>query len=64
MSKRIVAQVARVIVAIGTLALFGCTSSPTWTASHDFSSGEQVVPMIPDRLLSLAGTEGPEPQAP
>lgn len=64
MSKRIVAQVARVIAVIGTLALCGCTSNPTWTASHDFSSGDQFVPMFPDKSVSLAGAEVHDPQAP
>jgi hypothetical protein len=64
MSKRIVAQVARVIAVIGTLALSGCTSNATWAASHYFSSGDQFVPIVPDRLLSLADTEAHDPQAP
>jgi len=64
MSKRIVAQVIRVIAVIGTLALCGCTSNATWAASHYFSSGDQFVPIVPDRLLSLADTEAHDPQAP
>jgi hypothetical protein len=64
MSKRIVAQVARVIAVIGTLALCGCTSNATWAASHYFSSGDQFVPIFPDRLLSLTDTEAHDPQAP
>ncbi len=42
MSKRIVAQMARVIAVIGALALGGCASDPAWTASHDFSQGDQL----------------------
>jgi hypothetical protein len=64
MSKRIVAQVARVIAMIGALALCGCTSNATWTAGHYFSSGDQFVPIYPDRLLSLTDTEVHDPQAP
>ncbi len=64
MSKRIVAQVARVVAVIGTLALCGCTSNATWTASHYFSSEDQFVPIVPDRLLSLADAEVHDLQAP
>jgi outer membrane lipoprotein SlyB len=64
MSKRIVAQVARVIAVIGALALCGCTSNATWSASHYLSSGDQFVPIVPDGLLRLADTEAPDPQAP
>jgi hypothetical protein len=64
MSKRIVAQLARAITVIGTLALCGCTSNATWTASHYFSSGDQFVPIFPDRLLSLADTEAQDLPAP
>lgn len=64
MSKRIVAQVARVIAVIGTLVLCGCTSDATWTESHYFSSADEFVPVFPDRLLSLADREVYDPQAP
>jgi hypothetical protein len=64
MSKRIVAQVVRVIAVIGTLALCGGTSSATWAASHYFSSADQFVSIFPDRLLSLVDREAPGPQAP
>jgi len=64
MSKRIVAQVARVIAVLGTLALCGCTSNATWTESHYFSSADQFVPIVPDRLLSLTDREGNDLQAP
>jgi hypothetical protein len=64
MSNGIVAQAARVISVIGTLALCGCTSSPTWTASHAFSSGDQIVPMFADGLPSPADAEVQAPQTP
>ena len=64
MSKRIVAQVVRVIAVLATLALCGSTSNPAWTASHDFSSGEQFVPMFPDQVFTLADTEDRDLQAP
>ena len=64
MSKRIVAQVVRVIALIGTLALCGSMSSLAWTASHDFSAGEQFIPMFPDQVLDLADTEDRDLQAP
>jgi hypothetical protein len=64
MSKRIVAQVFRVIAVIGTLALYGCTSSPTWTAQHDLGSGVQILTTFPDGLLTLADTEVQVPQTP
>lgn len=64
MSKRIIAQVVRVIAVIGTLVLGGCTSNPTWTASHDLSSGEQFAPMFPYQLPSRADAEVQVPQTP
>jgi len=64
MSKRIVAQVVRVIAVIGTVALCGGTSTATWAAGHYFSSADQFVPIFPDRLLSLVDTRTNEPQAP
>ena len=64
MSKRIVAQLVRVIAVIATLALCGSTSSLAWTASHDFSSGEQFVPMFPDQVLNPAESEDRDLQAP
>ena len=64
MSKRIVAQLARVIAVIGTLALCGCTSDATWTASHYFSSGDQFLPIVPDGLFRLVDTEARDLQAP
>ena len=64
MSKRIVAQVARVIVLIGNLALGGCTSDLTGTASHDFSLTDQFVPIFLDQSPRPADREISDPQAP
>ena len=64
MSKRIVAQVVRVIAVMVTLALCGSTGNPAWTATHDFDSAEQFVPMFPDQVLTLANTEDRDLQAP
>lgn len=64
MSKRIVAQAARIITLIGALAVGGCTSSPTWTASHAFGSGDQIVPTFADRSPSPADVEIEVPQTP
>ncbi len=64
MSKRIVAQAARVIALIGALAAGGCTSNPAWTAGHTLTSGDQIVPTLADGLPGPAGVEIEVPQTP
>jgi len=63
MSNRIVAQAVRLLAVIGTLALCGGTSNATWAESHYVGSGDQFVPILPDRLLNLVDRDGSDPQA-